>query len=43
MAFITQEEKKAIAAQLKKVIPSTWKYSLSVQNHSALMLTIAMT
>lgn len=41
MAFISQEEKKAIAAELKKVIPQTWKYSLSVQDNSTLTLTIA--
>jgi 5-carboxymethyl-2-hydroxymuconate isomerase len=41
MAYISQEEKKAVAAQLKKVIPQSWKYSLAVRDHSTLTLTIA--
>lgn len=40
MAYMNQEKKKVIAAELKKVIPSDWKYSLAVRHHSALVLTI---
>ena len=41
MAYMTQENKKKIAAELKKVIPAGWRWSLAVQHHSALSLTIA--
>ena len=41
MAYITQEQKKEIAAKLKKIIPSTWKYSLSILHHSKLVLKIS--
>lgn len=37
---MSQENKKKIAAELKKIIPSTWKWSLRVRHHSALSLTI---
>lgn len=40
MAYIDQTKKKAIAAQLKGVIPATWRYSLAIQHHSTLVLTI---
>jgi hypothetical protein len=40
MAYMSQENKKKIAAELKKVIPATWKWSLAVHHHSSLMLTI---
>lgn len=40
MAFMTQEKKKAIAENLKKVMPKGWKYSLAVRNHSTLVLNI---
>lgn len=41
MAHMTQEKKKLIAAQLKEIIPGTWKYSVSVRDHSTIVLTIA--
>ena len=41
MAHMSQENKKRIAEQLKKVIPDGWKYSLSVNHHSTLVLTIS--
>lgn len=41
MAWMNQEKKAAIAAELKKAMPKDWKYSLAVRNHSTLVLTIA--
>jgi hypothetical protein len=41
MAYMPQETKAKIAAELKKVIPKTWKYSLAVRDHSTIVLTIA--
>ena len=40
MAFMNQEKKAAIAAQLKAIIPAGWKYSLRVNHHSTLILTV---
>jgi hypothetical protein len=40
MAFISQDEKKVIAANLKKVIPDSWKYSLAVRDNRTIVLTI---
>lgn len=40
MAYMNQEKKKEIAAELKKFMPKDWKYSLSVQNHSTIVMTI---
>lgn len=40
MAYMDQQTKARIAAELKKVMPSGWKYSLSVQHHSKIMMTI---
>lgn len=40
MAYMSQERKAKIAANLKAVIPSDWKYSLRVDRHSTLVLTI---
>lgn len=40
MAYVNQERKAKIAANLKKVMPEGWKYSLAVRNHSTLVLTI---
>lgn len=42
MAYMNQEKKAKIAAQLKKVMPKGWKYSLSVQDHSTITCTITM-
>jgi hypothetical protein len=41
MAWMNQEKKAKIAAELKKVMPSTWKWSLSVKHHSTIRLTIS--
>ena len=41
MAFMSQENKAKIAAELKKVMPADWKYSLSVRHHSTIVLTIS--
>jgi hypothetical protein len=41
MAYMNQEKKAVILAELKKVIPSTWKWSLAVHHHSTLILTIS--
>jgi hypothetical protein len=41
MAYMSQETKKAIAAELKKVMPKGWKYSVAVRDHSTIALTIA--
>jgi len=40
MAYMNQERKAALAAELKKVMPQGWKYSLAVRNHSTIVLTI---
>jgi hypothetical protein len=40
MACMTQEKKKVIAENLKKVMPKDWKYSLAVENHTTLVLNI---
>ena len=40
MAYMNQEKKAVIAAELKKIMPKGWKYSLAVKNHSTLSLTI---
>lgn len=40
MAYFTQEMKKQVAAELKKVIPTGWKYSLGVDDYSTLVLNI---
>ena len=41
MAYMDQERKAVIAANLKKVMPAGWKYSLRVRHHSTLILTIS--
>lgn len=40
MAYMNQEKKAEIAAALKLVVPQGWKYSLSVRNHSTIVMTI---
>lgn len=40
MAFISQEQKATIAAELKTVVPKTWKYTLAVQHHSTLCFNL---
>lgn len=41
MAYMSQEKKALIAAELKKVMPKTWKYTVGVNHHSTIVLTIA--
>lgn len=41
MAYVDQTKKAKIAANLKKVMPDGWKYSLAVRNHSTIVLTIS--
>lgn len=40
MAFMNQERKAKLAANLKKVVPAGWKYSLAVDNYSTIVMTI---
>lgn len=40
MAYMNQEKKAKIASELKKVVPPDWKYTLRVQHHSAIIMTI---
>lgn len=41
MAHMSQERKKEIAAELKRVIPKGWKWTLAVRHHSTIVLNIA--
>jgi len=41
MAFVDQAKKSRIAAELKKVMPQGWKYSLAVHHHSTIVCTIS--
>jgi hypothetical protein len=41
MAYMNQERKKLLAAEVAKVVPSGWKYSLAVRNHSTIVMTIS--
>lgn len=41
MAYMSQERKKEIAAELKRVIPKGWKWTLAVRHHSTIVLNIA--
>ena len=41
MAYVDQAKKQKIAAELKKVVPQGWKYSLAVNHHSTIVMTIA--
>ena len=43
MAWMNQEKKKAIAAELKKVVPADWKWTLGVRHHSTIVMTVAHT
>lgn len=40
MAWMDQTKKAKIASELKKVVPKSWKYTLSVRNHSTICMTI---
>jgi hypothetical protein len=41
MPYMSQEKKQQINAALKRALPKSWKWSLSVNNHSTIVLTIA--
>ena|ERR1700756_406519 len=41
MAYMSQDKKASISAALKKVVPAGWKWSLAVQHHSTLIMTIS--
>lgn len=41
MAYVPKELKVKVNALLKDIIPKSWKWSLAVQHHSKLVLTIA--
>jgi hypothetical protein len=40
MAYMNKEKKAAIAAEIKKIIPKDWKYSLRVHHHSTISMSI---
>ncbi len=40
MAYMDQTKKAVIVAELKKVMPRTWKYSLRVMHNSTIIMTI---
>lgn len=40
MAYVSQERKKHLVANLKKVIPADWKWTTSVRNSSTISLNI---
>lgn len=41
MAYVPKELKAKVHTALKDIIPKTWKWSLAVQHHSILVLTIS--
>ena len=41
MAYMSQDHKARIAAELKKVVPKGWKYTLAGRHHSTIVMTIA--
>lgn len=40
MAYMNQERKASLAAEVAKVMPKNWKYTMSVRHHSTIVLTI---
>ena len=40
MAYMSQENKAVLRAEIEKVMPTGWKWSLAVRHHSTLVLTI---
>lgn len=40
MAYMNQEKKAAIRAELVKVIPASWKWTLGVRHHSTIVFTV---
>lgn len=41
MAYMNQERKAKLAANLKKVMPKGWKYTVAVRHHSGIVVTIS--
>ncbi len=41
MAYMDQGKKAAIRAELVKVVPKGWKWSLGVRNHSTIVLNVS--
>lgn len=41
MAYMNQLKKSEINAELKKIIPKSWRWSLSVKHHSTLVFTLS--
>jgi hypothetical protein len=41
MAYMNPQKKSIIATELKKVVPAGWKYSLRVDNHMTLVMTVS--
>jgi hypothetical protein len=41
MSYINQVTKSQIAIELKKIVPKTWKWSLSITHHSTLVFTVS--
>lgn len=41
MAYMSQEKKAKIAAELKAIVPKSWKYTLSVHHHSTICFNLA--
>ena len=40
MAYMNQERKAAIRAELVKVVPASWKWTLGVRHHSTIVFTV---
>jgi hypothetical protein len=40
MAYMDQERKARLAAELKRVVPLGWKYTLAVRHRSTIVMTI---
>jgi len=40
MPYMNQEKKKAIAAELKKVVPADWKYTLGLEGDAIITMKI---
>lgn len=42
MAYINQDMKKQIVADLKKVMPKGWKWTVSIRDHSTFNLNVSV-
>ena len=40
MAYMSQEKKAKINKELKKIVPSSWKWSLGVNHYSTIVFTV---